>query len=135
MIRPTKFKNILAAVTKRLRSSQELKVITKGVYDWVPEKTDYPYVTFGDMNALKDMTKTTYGSIVALDILVWDMAKGRERSLDIMDIIERELEEDLEIVDVGVITQDVEYMNITELKYGLYSSVIRINIRVEEDEY
>ncbi len=65
------------------------KLIEGRVYDRVPEKAEFPYVTLGSSNIYDWSTATERGSEHLFTLNVWNRASGRKSVFTIMNIIER----------------------------------------------
>lgn len=131
MIKASYLKYFLASIFERL-DNPAINKLCNGVYDFVEEGREMPYVTFGNMNVDKDMTKDIYGTSVTLDILVWDRDNGRERSLDITEAIETLLEDDITSDNFDLVTQNIEFIDNEEKQFGTYLTIIRFAARIEE---
>lgn len=135
MLKSAKIIPFLAGVKKTLKENVELMSMCNGLYDWVPEETDMPFITFGRISVFDDDTKCIPGSKIELDIVVWDTGKGRLRSLKMIEQIELSLtRDDLEVNfpdTIDLVEWDVEIIENEEQQYGLYCSVVKFVGRVE----
>ncbi|MEP7456792.1 DUF3168 domain-containing protein [Phyllobacterium sp. SB3] len=61
------------------------------VYDRVPQKAEFPYVTLGASNIYDWSTATERGSEHLFTLNVWNRAGGRKSIFEIMNLIERRL--------------------------------------------
>lgn len=135
MSKAAKIRPFIEGVFKCLNENDELKALCNGVYDWVPEKTMMPFVTFGKVQAVKSDTKDIDGNKLYIDIIVWDESSGRESSLDIVEQIELSLTSNEAWIKfpstISLIEWDVETVDNEEQQYGLYCSVVRFYAEVE----
>jgi hypothetical protein len=68
------------------------KLIDNRVFDRVPDKAEFPYVTLGNSSIYDWSTATERGSEHLFTLNVWNRASGRKSVLAIMNIIDRLLE-------------------------------------------
>lgn len=77
-----------------LKADGALKKLINGrVYDRVPAKSDFPYVTLGSSNIYDWSTATERGSEHLFTLNIWNRASGRQSVFEIMNIIDRLLDE------------------------------------------
>lgn len=81
---------VLLAVLKTDGALQ--KLVDGRVYDRVPAKSDFPYVTLGSSNIYDWSTATERGSEHLFTLNVWNRASGRKSVFEIMNGIERLLQ-------------------------------------------
>jgi hypothetical protein len=63
------------------------------VFDRVPDKAAFPYVTFGRTSIFDWSTGTEIGTEQLCTLHVWSKAKGRKEALDIMAAMQARLEQ------------------------------------------
>lgn len=81
------------AVHMALTADATLMGMVEGVFDHVPEKTDYPYVTIGNMR-VSDMSAQGVTLLrVELVLSVYSRARGRKEASDIMGELHRLLQD------------------------------------------
>ncbi|MDR6633760.1 hypothetical protein J2X72_002560 [Phyllobacterium sp. 1468] len=81
------------ALLALLRADGALEKLIEGrVYDRVPEKAVFPYVTLGAANIYDWSTGTERGSEHLFTLNIWNRASGRKSVFTIMNIIERLLD-------------------------------------------
>ena len=81
------------ALLALLRADGALEKLIEGrVYDRVPEKAVFPYVTLGASNIYDWSTGTERGSEHLFTLNIWNRASGRKSVFTIMNIIERLLD-------------------------------------------
>lgn len=90
------------AVYQRLRSDDALVAIlgSAKIYDDTPQRTEFPYVTFGRSIVRDWATGTEDGHEHILTLHVWSRTAGRKQVLEIISAIEAALH-DQELVVVG----------------------------------
>lgn len=59
--------------------------ICTGIFDFVPQETEYPYITIGEMRSSDISTKTNTAIDVDVDVNVYSRDKGSKESLDILE--------------------------------------------------
>ena len=64
-----------------------LSNLVTGIFDHVPQDTEYPYVTIGEMRAIDYSTKTTSGAEVDITVNTFARDKGSKSNIDIMSRI------------------------------------------------
>lgn len=72
-----------------LIADAELTAKVLGVFDFVPEKTPYPYITLGETRAEDESTVGVHITRMVLAIQVYSRGKGRREADDIMAAIHR----------------------------------------------
>lgn len=78
---------IQAAITAALKADGTLTAMVTGVFDNVPQGTDYPYVTIGEDNHNEWDTNTTLGSDCTITIHTWSQHRGRQETKEIQGAI------------------------------------------------
>ena len=107
-----------------LKESKKLDKLTNGVYDYVPEKTKTPYVTFGQITSLPSDSKTDEGEKVTVALEIWSENKGRKEAVMIMNEVEDTLKEEFDLETAYIIHQKVVSREVWEEAYGLYHAII-----------
>lgn len=85
------------ALFARLTSNAELMEVVKGVYDYVPEQTSFPYVSLGEVTNTAFDSKTSIGENIVWPIHTWSMYRGKAESYQIINLILAALKEPLPI--------------------------------------
>ena len=94
-----------------LKSDASLaKLIDGRVYDRVPAKTAFPYVTLGSSNIYDWSTATEPGSEHLFTLNIWHRAGGRKHVLEIMNVIDRQLRQAvLTLAGHRLVNLDLQY--------------------------
>lgn len=79
------------AVYEKLTGDTTLMAMITGVFDHVPERSEFPYVTVGDIRANDNSVKAAQGYQLDLNINVYSRGKGRKEVLEIMSKIQEVL--------------------------------------------
>jgi len=124
----TKMFEVQQKLFSALESSEGLKEKSNGIYDYVPEKTQTPYITFGETISDSRDTKTTDGETIRSTIDVWSESRGRKQAVDIIIEIEKALEKEISIETGEIIIQRIVQRSVDEVQYGLYQGTIEIEI-------
>ncbi|AGN89324.1 DUF3168 domain-containing protein [Paenibacillus larvae] len=130
----TKLYEVQEAVYRRLTSDTALMPMIKGVYDYVPEKTLLPYVTFSRVYSEPFETKTSTGEIVTLTLDVFSEAKGKKESIHILKQIEASLTPELEVEGAFLMDQSVVSREVQEIAESLYQATIEYKIKLDWSE-
>lgn len=116
-----------------LSSDTELAGMVTGIFDFVPAKTDYPYVTLGDSRATDQSTQNQRFTQLSLTLQIYSRARGRKEADQIMQRIHTLLDgaalvaEDFQIVDLRYTQSQIDL-----LRDGLtYLGKIQFNAFVE----
>lgn len=75
------------ALHSLLTSDSELSGLISGVFDFVPAKTAYPYVTLGDMRSVDESTATSTLVRLNLTLHVYSRERGRKEAHEIMQLV------------------------------------------------
>ncbi|PAF19753.1 DUF3168 domain-containing protein [Terribacillus saccharophilus] len=70
---------------QRLSSDPTVKGLVKGVFDYVPEGTEFPYIRIGEPTVTPIVTKTTHGEEVAVVVHVWSQYRGKAEAYNILN--------------------------------------------------
>ena len=73
------------AVYAKLTGDAPLMAMINGVFDFVPEGTDYPYVTIGDIAAEDNSAVGVKGYELDLRVNVYSKSQGKSQCLDIVE--------------------------------------------------
>ena len=119
------------AVYKRLENDSSLNEKIKGVFDYVPEETDFPYVILGRIYSVPEKTKTTIGERVEITIDIWSTYKGKKETIDIIKLVESALKEELEVGGLFVIDQKVKSREVLEEINELYHGTLTYEILID----
>jgi Protein of unknown function (DUF3168) len=130
----TKLYEVQEAVYRRLTSDTALMWMIKGVYDYVPEKTKMPYITFPRIYSEPFETKTSDGEIVTLTIDVFSESKGKKESINILKQIEASLTPELEVEGAFLIDQAVHSREVEEIAESLYQASLEYKIKLDWSE-
>ena len=114
-----------------LNSNEQLKSMVTGVYDYVPESTVVPYVTFGHMLSSADGSKTDSGEKITITLDVWSEGKGRKQTVLIMQMIEEILEDNIQLDNSFLISQKITNREVWEESYGLYHGTVETEFQIE----
>ncbi|WP_046507082.1 DUF3168 domain-containing protein [Streptomyces odonnellii] len=71
------------AVYTRLTGDDILMSLISGVYDYVPETADFPYVVIGDATEIPDNAHDTFGRQTTLTLHVWTRSRTHAKGLAI----------------------------------------------------
>ena len=74
-----------SALYVRLSGDAALSAMISGVFDHVPDHTDYPYVTLGDASSRDWSTTTTTGADTQFTLSIYSRSGGRKETLLIME--------------------------------------------------
>jgi hypothetical protein len=99
------------ALLARLKTDSTLgKLIHGRVYDRVPARAEFPYVTLGSSMVHDWSTATERGSEHLFTLNVWNRAEGRKSIFEIMNVIEEMLERpQLELHSHRLVNLNLQY--------------------------
>lgn len=81
------------AVYTRLTADADLNALVgSGIYDHVPAKSAFPYITIGDVTEVPNDTMQTSGRDVTLTLHYWSQAKGMKETHQIHDAVTASLD-------------------------------------------
>lgn len=129
----TRMFEVQQKIFSAIDNNLELQEIVSGMYDYVPEDTPLPYITFGQILSSEDVTKTDEGEELVFSIESWSISKGRKELVKIITEIEKSLEEEIQLSSAQVIEQKVINREVIEYQYGLYHGSIQFKIRLVWD--
>lgn len=130
----TRMYEVQQKVYGMLVSDSELKTKVTGIFDYVPEKTVVPYVTFGHIASTSDGSKTDNGEKITVTFDIWSESKGRKEAVTIINLIENILKADVELDTAFLISQKVINRDIWEESYGLYHGTVEIEFQIEWED-
>lgn len=81
-----------------LNNDATLGTLASGVYDYVPESTDYPYVTIGDFTENRLDMMGRKGKNITFRVHVWSEYKGNKEAANILGRVDTLLD----TVDISV---------------------------------
>jgi len=102
----------------KLTGDSALMVLVTGVYDYVPEGAELPYVTIGDIGAADDSAKGRKGYELDVNLEVYSQGQGRKECLDIIGRLK--------------VLLDNQALTITGFVH-IFSKVVRIETRRSAD--
>ncbi len=122
------------AVYVTLDGDATLGALINGVFDFVPQDTDFPYVVINSPRATDWSTKTTNGAKVDFDIRVFTRDKGSKSCFEIINRIDELLDEaSLIVTGHTLIDLRKQGSEVTRQPDGLtYNGIIRFNATLEE---
>lgn len=129
----TKLFEVQQKIYAALDSNVELKAIITGVYDYVPEDVQVPYITFGQMLSTEDSTKTDDGEKMNIFIEIWSENQGRKEALKILTLAEQCIESFFVLDAATIIEQKAINREVVEETYGVYHATLEIQIRLVWD--
>ncbi|MDT2284832.1 hypothetical protein P7H17_00030 [Paenibacillus larvae] len=106
----------------------------KGVYDYVPEKTLLPYVTFSRVYSEPFETKTSTGEIVTLTLTYSLKQSGKERVHPYPETNRSILTPELEVEGAFLMDQSVVSREVQEIAKSLYQATIEYKIKLDWSE-
>lgn len=124
----TKMLEVQEKIFDVLSSNNDLQNLVTGVFDYVPKTTKVPYITFGPMLSSSEDTKVEDGEKITITIEIWDESMGREKTIEIMTLIEEILEVELNLSSAFIFSQKITNREINEENYGLYHGIIDFQI-------
>ena len=83
------FQPIQQAIYNILTNDSTLMTKVTGVFDFVPDNQDYPYVTIGEATSIPYETYDRYGEEVSVVLHVWSRYRGMKQVNEIMDDCKR----------------------------------------------
>jgi hypothetical protein len=118
----------------RLSQDTELGSMTTGVFDYVPEKTKVPYVTFGRLSSSDEGSKTTDGETVELEVDIWSEGRGKKESVTILKRIEDLFKEELDLDSALLFSQKIINREVEEEAYGLYRGSLTVSFKLQWED-
>ena len=130
----TRMYEVQQKIFAALESNSELQKEIHGIFDYVPEKSKFPYITFGPTQSSSERTKTDNGERITFNLDIWSESKGRKQTVRIITLIEKILEADLELETAFLIEQKVLTREVEEQSYGLFHGFIEFAIEIEWED-
>jgi hypothetical protein len=130
----TRMYEVQTKVYGMLATDAELKAKVTGVFDFVPEQTVVPYVTFGHVTSSSERSKTDDGELITITLDIWSESKGRKEAVTIMNMIENILKADVVLDTAFLLSQKVTNREVWEETYGLYHATVEIEFLIEWEE-
>jgi hypothetical protein len=127
---------IQEALFDKLNESEVLKASVTGIYDNVPQGTEYPYVVIGEDTGIAWDTDDCNGVNSTLTLHIWTRYSGRKECKDIMNIVYGVLHRcNLNITGMVAVTCDWEFSETYsegdgETRHG----VMRFRVIAHEEE-
>jgi hypothetical protein len=75
------------AIYQKLTGDASLMALVTGIYDRLPQHTDFPYIAIGESSGSDWSTKTTSGADQNLTLHIWSREGGRKEAAAIMERI------------------------------------------------
>ena len=75
------------SVYEALKANATLMAMVGGIFDHVPQGSDYPYIVFGESNEKSWFNRERLGSEQMLTLVVFSRGRGRKECLEIMEKI------------------------------------------------
>ena len=96
------------SVVQALKSDAQLNALLGGVrvYDFVPQRAAYPFVSLGNSVVRDWSTSSESGFEHALTLHIWSKAKGKKQCLQIVSSVRRVLH------DVALVVEDHPLVNL-----------------------
>jgi len=122
-----------AALYDQLSEDTALTIKVKGIYDYVPENTKYPYVVIGDPTVSPFATKTSHGEEILVNLHSYSDYKGKSETYGILNLmIQAITKTDLQLEGFTFIRLELEGMNvITDIdgktKHGIARFKVWVN--------
>lgn len=126
----TKMFEVQQSIFQSLSLNADLTSKVTGVYDFVPEKTILPYVTFGEISSQPLTSKVENGETVIVTIDAWSETKGRKEIVEILYEIEKTLKTEIDVLGAELISQKITNRKSWEESYGLFTGQIDIEVKI-----
>lgn len=130
----TRMYEVQQKIYAALTSNEPLTSKVSGIYDYVPEQAQMPYVTFGHINSTSDYTKTDDGEDIKFTIDIWSTAKGRKEAVQILTLVEQVLEATLQLDTASIFYQRISQRDVLEESYGLFHAFVDVDFKLEWEE-
>ncbi|WHZ33212.1 DUF3168 domain-containing protein (plasmid) [Desemzia incerta] len=129
----TKMFEVQQSIFQRLQQYESFTDKVTGLYDYVPEKTELPYATFGRVHSQPLNTKVDTGETISTTIDVWSQSKGKKEAVEIIAAIEEALKDELQLKNIEIVSQKISNREVWEENYGLFAGQIDIEIQIMEE--
>lgn len=123
----------LYEVSKAILNRLQEEVVTKS-FDYVPEKTLYPYIIVGDIETDDDSTKTGDGVKATQTIQVWSRFPGKQEAMEIGNNVMVALEKELTIANGEIWEQRFLKTKTQEIEEGIYATELKLKLNIEWGE-
>ncbi len=123
----------LYEVSKAILDRLQEEVETKS-FDYVPEKTLYPYIIVGDIETDDDSTKTGDGVKATQTIQVWSRFPGKQEAMEIGNNVMVALEKELTIANGEIWEQRFLKTKTQEIEEGIYATELKLKLNIEWSE-
>lgn len=122
------------AIYARLSGDPTLTSMITGVFDHVPEGTDFPYVTIGDATAADWSSTTHRGQVSTVTVHTWAEAEGRAAALAIMDQVDELLhEQKLSMTGHTMVSMRMEFSEtVPDADFVTYHGIQRFRVFTHE---
>ena len=129
----TKLFKTQEAVYKRLLEDDQLVEKVRGIYDYVPKESDYPFVVLSQAYTTPYTTKTTFGEQIEIQLDIWSTYHGQKETTSIAQLIQGSLTSDLSVDGAFILSQEIKSIEVVEEDTDLYrgSLVCEILLDVE----
>ncbi len=104
------------------------------IYDDVPQRSAYPFVSFGNLVDRDWSTSSDSGSVLALTLHIWSKARGKMQCFEIMNAVRRVLHDgDLQVEDHELVNLRFEFSDARLDPDGeTYHGILRFRAVTEE---
>jgi len=135
MLKSNMYVAFQTAIFKKLSDSSNVSNNCKGIYDYVPEDTKFPYIVIGDDDYDESNTKTSFGISIKTTINVWDGPKTMIPIKTLLHEINSALSSDL---NLDGIDESAEFVKVLSTKVkrvtpDLVHGEITIEYLIEEE--
>jgi hypothetical protein len=124
----TKLFEAQSAVFSRLQSTLS---DVEGIFDYVPEKTEFPYVVLGRTYATPQKTKTSTGERIEVTLDIWSDSKGKKETIKIVNEIEASLAAELSVEGAFLLSQEITSVEVLEEVNSLYHGTVVFEILLD----
>ena len=83
---------IQVAIRTVLLADSALSAAVSGVYDYVPEDADFPYITVGEATEVPDDTHQTFGHQSVITLHIWTRTRSHKDGLELLEHVKRLLD-------------------------------------------
>lgn len=120
----------------QLVEDEQLSSLVRGVFDYVPEETEFPCVVLSEAVASPQRTKTNKGVQVEFSIEVWNRKTGKSEILNTLDCIEALLETKQIAEDAFFISQEINSIEVLkDEETDYYQGKIKLKILMDMEEF
>lgn len=118
----------------KLRTVAEVITLAGGrVYDRVPDKPDFPYISFGSSDIVDDSADCIEAETHTIQLDVWSRAVGKGECKNLVDGIKKALQRDEPVIaDNAIVEMEVRFTQVVPDPDGLTThGIIQVEIKVE----